>query len=925
MATRDITTKIAIEGEKEYQSGVKTINSELKTLKSEMKLVESQFSGQMNTAAALSAKGETLNKMYSAQEEKLKLLKQALSGAKEAQKGYAENVAEGEKRVQACKNALAELGEETGDTSQKQKELKAALAKANAELAQAKLNQEENTRKCNSYQTQINATETALNDLNSELDKNNSYLDEAKKSSDGCAESIDKYGKETKQASEETEKFSDKLKGGLVAGATAAAAAFAAISAAAVKLGVEVVTAYADYEQLVGGVETLFQDSSGKVLDYANNAYKTAGLSANEYMETVTSFSASLLSSLGGDTEKAADYADKAITDMSDNANKMGSDMDSIMNAYKGFSKQTFTMLDNLKLGYGGTKEEMQRLLDDAEKISGIKYDISSYADIVDAIHVIQTEMGITGTTAKEAEETISGSIGMLKTSFQNLITGMGDADANIDQLCDNVVNSFKSVVKNISPIIQNLAKTIPNAMEGILDAISPLIPEFLELGVNLFEALLNGIIDMLPELSSTAAELITTLITGIVEALPLVVEAAAQLLTALVEGIGAALPTLIPAAVEAVTQLVQSLIDNIPLLIEAALQLVTGLAEGIIEAIPVLLEALPELIESLISALLEAVPQIIETGVTLLTALVTNLPTIIQTIIAVLPQIITSVIQTLLTHLPEIIDAGFKLLTALIDNLPEIILTIVEALPEIISAIVKALTDNIPLIVETGVKLLTSLITNLPQIIAEIVRAMPEIITGIVNALSEGISQVTEVGANLVRGLWNGIQSLAGWLWDQVSSWISGIWDGIKDFFGIASPSKQMAWVGSMLVEGLAGAIDKDGEKAVAAVDDMAAGMIAEVESEMAKVNASLADGIGDIETGFTARATIQEVAASIPSSLNAGRMGAGATAGGETTVTNHFHIAALQVREEADVKKVAKELYNMQKTKTRSKGVVT
>lgn len=274
---------------------------------------------------------------------------------------------------------------------------------------------------------------------------------------------------------------------------------------------------------------------------------------------------------------------------------------------------------------------------------------------------------------------------------------------------------------------------------------------------------------------------------------------------------------------------------------------------------------------------------------------------------------------------MPEIIDAGFKLLTALIDDLPEIILTIVEALPEIISAIIKALTDNIPLIVETGVKLLTSLITNLPQIIAEIVRAMPEIITGIVNALSEGISQVTEVGANIVRGLWNGIQSLAGWLWDQVGSWISGIWDGIKDFFGIASPSKQMAWVGSMLVEGLAGAIDKDGDKAVAAVDDMAAGMIAEVESEMAKVNASLADGIGDIETGFTARATIQEVAASIPSSLNAGRMGAGATAGGEMTVTNHFHIAALQVREEADVKKVAKELYNMQKTKTRSKGVVT
>lgn len=852
MATRTISTKLQLDGEAEYRASLKNINSELGTLKSELKLTESQFAGHLNSYAALSAKGETLAGMYDQQEKKLAAINKILSEAKDAQSKFGNEVQSAKDKIAKTEAALNALADAEGDTSEQQAKLTAELEEYKTELATAEANQQKATEAVNKYQTQANSAEAELNKLGNEIDENNKCMDEAAKSSDKCADSVDKYSGKVKKADEDTEKFSEKLKTGLVAGATAAAAAFAAISAAAVKLGVEVVTAYADYEQLVGGVETLFQDSSGKVLDYANNAYKTAGLSANEYMEIVTSFSASLLSSLGGDTEKAADYADKAITDMSDNANKMGSDMDSIMNAYKGFSKQTFTMLDNLKLGYGGTKEEMQRLLDDAEKISGIKYDISSYADIVDAIHVIQTEMGITGTTAKEAEETISGSIGMLKTSFQNLITGMGDADANIDQLCDNVVNSFKSVVKNISPVIQNLAKTIPNAMEGILDAISPLIPEFLELGVNLFEALLNGIIDMLPELSSTAAELITTLITGIVE-------------------------------------------------------------------------ALPELIESLISALLEAVPQIIETGVTLLTALVTNLPTIIQTIIAVLPQIITSVIQTLLTHLPEIIDAGFKLLTALIDNLPEIILTIVEALPEIISAIIKALTDNIPLIVETGVKLLTSLITNLPQIIAEIVRAMPEIITGIVNALSEGISQVTEVGANIVRGLWNGIQSLAGWLWDQVSSWISGIWDGIKDFFGIASPSKQMAWVGSMLVEGLAGAIDKDGDKAVAAVDDMAAGMIAEVESEMAKVNASLADGIGDIETGFTARATIQEVAASIPASLNAGRMGAGATAGGETTVTNHFHIAALQVREEADVKKVAKELYNMQKTKTRSKGVVT
>ena len=195
-------------------------------------------------------------------------------------------------------------------------------------------------------------------------------MDEAAKSSDGCAESIDEYGKEVKKAGEDSEeagKKFDKVKTAATALGTAAAAATAALAAAAIKLGKEVISAYADYEQLVGGVETLFKDSSGKVMEYATDAYKTAGLSANEYMETVTGFSASLISSLGGDTEKAAEYANMAITDMSDNSNKMGSDMASIQNAYSGFAKQNYTMLDNLKLGYGGTKEEMQRLLDDAE------------------------------------------------------------------------------------------------------------------------------------------------------------------------------------------------------------------------------------------------------------------------------------------------------------------------------------------------------------------------------------------------------------------------------------------------------------------------------------------------------------------------------------------------------------------------------
>lgn len=794
MANREIKTKVAIDGEKEYKESLKNINSALGTLKSELKLVESQYAGQANSYAALSAKGDVLSRMYDQQKEKVKAAAEQLEKAKKAQSDYAEKVSSAQSEISRCEAALAALGDETGDTTEEQTKLTAELEKAKGELSAAEKGYESTTRSVNSYQTQVNNAEAELNKLGSELDKNASYMDEAVKSSDGCAKSIDKYGKEVKKAGEDSEeagKKFDKVKTAATALGTAAAAATAALAAAAIKLGKEVISAYADYEQLVGGVETLFKDSSGKVMEYANDAYKTAGLSANEYMETVTGFSASLISSLGGDTEKAAKYADMAIMDMSDNANKMGSDMASIQNAYSGFAKQNYTMLDNLKLGYGGTKEEMQRLLEDAEKLSGVKYDISSYSDIVDAIHVVQTEMGITGTTAKEAEATISGSIGMLKSSFQNLITGLGDADADIDKLCDNVVNSFNSVVKNITPVVGNLAKTVPNALEGILDAIAPLLPELLEMGAGLFEALLSGFTSVLPELMNTAASLVTTLVQGINEALPLVVEAAAQFITTLVQGIAEALPTLIPAAVETVTTIVSTLIENIPLLIDAALQLIQGLAEGVLKAIPVLLEALPELIESLVTT------------------------------------------------------------------------------------------------------------------------------------LGEGVSQVAEVGKNLVRGLWQGIQSLAGWLWDKVSGWISSIWDGITDFFGIHSPSTKMAWVSEMNVEGAVVGIEKNKSKAVKAYGAMGEEMLAEVDSGLAAVNDKLKSSIGEIETGFSAKATVEAVSASVPADLTGRGGGATTSGGGDTNVVNHFHIAELVVREEADVKKISRELYNMQKSKSRSKGV--
>lgn len=280
----------------------------------------------------------------------------------------------------------------------------------------------------------------------------------------------------------------------------AAGAGLAAAAGAAVKI----VDSYADYEQLVGGVETLFKGDAKTLVGYANNAYKTAGLSANEYMETATGFAASLVSSLGGDTKKAVEMADMAITDMADNTNKMGSDISSIQNAYQGFAKQNYTMLDNLKLGFGGTKEEMQRLLDEAEKLSGIHYDIGNYADIVSAIHVIQDEMDITGTTAKEAEGTISGSIAAFKSSVSNLLAGMGDANADVDQLTDNVVEAFKTMAGNIIPILQNVWDHLPGGAKfaliamGAAAAVSPVAG-----AVANVSGAVSSLVRLIPQISS--------------------------------------------------------------------------------------------------------------------------------------------------------------------------------------------------------------------------------------------------------------------------------------------------------------------------------------------------------------------------------------------------------------------------------------
>ena len=696
------------------------------------------------------------------------------------------------------------LGNQIEAQKQKIETLRAALKNASDSFG-------ENDRRTQNWQIQLNNAEAALNDMERELKD--------------TSEAADDMGEEVEDAGDSAEKSENKFSklGGVLKTVGAAMGAVAvAAGAAAVKLGKEVIAAYADYEQLVGGVDTLFKDSSQQLQTYAANAYKTAGLSANDYMETVTGFSASLIQSLGGDTEKAVKYADMAITDMSDNANKMGTDMSSIQNAYQGFAKQNYTMLDNLKLGYGGTKQEMERLLADAEKISGVKYDISSYADVVEAIHVMQESMDIAGTTAKEAEATISGSVNALKSAVSNLIVGFGDADADMELLCNNMVDAFKTVVANITPVIENIVAALPTALDALLTAVGELLPTLLEAVTELFSQVLETLLSLLPQLIPAAVSALMTIVNTLIENLPLLIDAAVQLVTTLVAGIGNALPTLIPAAVQAIVTIVQGLVDSLPMILDAALQLITGLAQGLLDAIPVLIAALPEIINGIITFLLDSIPQIIETGIQLLTSLVTALPEIITAIVEAIPKIIDGIITAVLNAIPQIIQ-GIDLLISLIQALPQIITTIVQAIPQIISGIVNALVGNIDKIIMAGVQLFVALIENLPTIIVEIVKAVPQIIAGIVKAFGSLMYKIVEIGGNIVKGLWSGITQLASWLWDKVSGWISSIWDGICDFFGIHSPSKEMAWVGEMLVKGLSGSIEDNGDEAVKAAEGMA------------------------------------------------------------------------------------------------------
>lgn len=615
---------------------------------------------------------------------------------------------------------------------------------------------------------------------------------------------------------EETEKKAGGFKTALSKVGKVSAAAFAAVGTAAasatVAIGKEAVASFSNYEQLVGGVETLFKDSALKVQEYAKNAYATAGLSANDYMEQATSFSASLIQSLGNDTTKAADYADRAISDMSDNANKMGTGMEMIQNAYNGFAKGNFTMLDNLKLGYGGTKSEMERLIADASKMTDVQSELNltvdegdlSFGNIVNAISVMQNKMGIAGTTAEEAMFTIQGAFSATKAAWDNVITAIGGGgdisealdglmtslfgDGSVDEngqgggLINRIVPQIKKTLEGIGNLV---AKAIPMLGEQIPPLVEAIIPPVIEA----ISSLMTAITDAIPQIIKVFTTNLPLIIDVIVQQLPNFIKAGSDIIFALINGLVMALPTIIQTLVESIPTLVDTisglLITGVPKLLQSALLLFMTLIQAIPTIVDALAENLPQIIYTIVSVFTNNLPIVIEGAITLLMAIVDAMPTIISSLSEHLPEIIDAILGAFSDGLPAILDGATKLFFAIITALGDIILQLGTKLPEITAMVLNVLGQILSHIIEFGLNVLKNIIEHLGNVFSNIKEkweAIKKYFTDLFKSLIESFIKAFSSIAKNMSEIWDSIKEKLTKVWDAIKESARKVWESIKD-----------------------------------------------------------------------------------------------------------------------------------------------
>lgn len=586
---------------------------------------------------------------------------------------------------------------------------------------------------------------------------------------------------------------------------------------------------YASLEQNIGGVETLFKNSAQSVIDNAKMAYKTAGLSANAYMETVTSFSASLLQSLGNDTKKATEYADSAIIDMSDNANKMGTSMELIQNAYQGFAKQNYSMLDNLKLGYGGTSSEMYRLLQDAAKLNEefantAQFSMDSkghleanFADITKAIHIVQTEMGITGTTAKEASETISGSVSAMKGAFDNFLNGTGSPK----ELAETMVTAGKNVINGLSEIVPRLLETLPEVknliQENLAQAFSgDTVQRMVESGKNVVMSLLTGMLDSVSNILPVALSLIQYIAEAITTNVPILLQKGYEILQNLINGFVEAIPEALPKILDFIQGIGDKLAEAAPVMIQKGFELLQKLVEGIVTAIPILVSRVPEIISTFANVINDNFPTILAKGVQLIGQLVMGIIQAIPTIIANIPKIISAIVDTIMAF--QWLSLGKNIITFFKDGIMSMVGAVKSAGTNVFNAIKNAIVNLPSTLGNLGRSAIHNLSSTIRGLASSAKMAALKVASAVESAILKLPQKMLSIGKNIVKGLWNGISNMTGWIADKVMGFANSVLGGIKKALGIHSPSRVMRdEVGKMMALGMGIGFEKN-----IPVDDM-------------------------------------------------------------------------------------------------------
>ncbi len=565
-----------------------------------------------------------------------------------------------------------------------------------------------------------------------------------------------------------------KLGTALKASAATAAAAIGATIIKSIKAGGKL-------EQSIGGIETLFKDQAETVRKNAIEAYKTAGVSANEYMENVTSFSASLLQSMGGDTKEAAKVAHMAMVDMSDNANKMGTDMRGIQNAYQGFSKQNYTMLDNLKLGYAGTKGEMERLLADATKLTGIKYDIDNLSDVYEAVHAIQEEIGITGTTALEAEETIQGSFAAMKAAFTNVFGALAIGEGLSESLKGLAETASTFLFDNLFPMVGSVINALPGAIVTFIQAAGP---AFIEAGGELIGQLTTGITEGLPNLLMALHTMQINAMATITEKLPEFLEKGKEIITNLVNGILKAIPSIIESAGKVNAKFIEFIMKNFPKILSTGKDLILKLVDGIIN----------------------------------------NLPAIANSAV----QAVSKFIDVIVKNYPEYLKTGWKitieLIAGIIEKLPDLIIAAGTLIAKFVAMIISKLPD----ILNAGIQILTNIVSGIGQVAINLYNKGEELMSNLLGKINEKMTDFINAGKDIVIGLWNGITEKADWVKEKVSGFIDGIKNLFtgKSGFDINSPSKLSESWGKFIDEGLAQGIENNADKPLDAMSAIVDGI---------------------------------------------------------------------------------------------------